>query len=159
MRNQPFGAVAIAEQLRADRKKHALAPCSVRHRLRPNTISGSRRNIAAHYDLSNDFFRQFLDREMLYSCAVFERETDSLESAQKNKLDRICRKLDLSPGDRVLEIGTGWGAFAERAAVRYGCRVTTTTISQEQYAAAAQRFDGLGSAGRRIELLLEDYAI
>lgn len=129
----------------------------IRHLLRPNTISGSRRNIAAHYDLSNDFFRLFLDREMLYSSAIFANEMDSLEDAQMHKLDHICRKLDLGPQDHVLEIGTGWGAFAERAATRYCCRVTTTTISQQQHAAAEERFARLGSAGNRIELLFEDY--
>ena len=129
----------------------------ISHRLRANTISGSRRNIAAHYDLSNDFFRLFLDRDMVYSCALFVNETDSLEDAQRHKLDHICRKLNLKPEDRVLEIGTGWGAFAELAATLYGCRVTTTTISQQQHAAAKERFEGLGEAGRRIELLFEDY--
>jgi cyclopropane-fatty-acyl-phospholipid synthase len=129
----------------------------ISHRLRPNTISGSRRNIAEHYDLSNDFFRLFLDRAMVYSCAMFVNETDSLEDAQRHKLDHICRKLNLKPDDRVLEIGTGWGAFAELAATLYGCRVTTTTISQQQYGAAKERFGHLGEAGRQIELLLEDY--
>jgi cyclopropane-fatty-acyl-phospholipid synthase len=129
----------------------------IRHLLRRNTIAGSRRNIAAHYDLSNEFFRLFLDREMLYSCAIFENETDSLEKAQMHKLDHICRKLELGPEDHVLEIGTGWGAFAERAVRRYGCRVTTTTISRQQHAAAQERFARSGAAGNRIELLLEDY--
>jgi cyclopropane-fatty-acyl-phospholipid synthase len=129
----------------------------ISHRLRPNTISGSRRNIAEHYDLSNDFFRLFLDRAMVYSCAMFVNESDSLEDAQRHKLDHICRKLNLKPDDHVLEIGTGWGAFAELAATLYGCRVTTTTISQQQHAAAKECFERLGEAGRRIELLLEDY--
>ena len=129
----------------------------ISHRLRANTISGSRRNIADHYDLSNDFFRLFLDREMVYSCAMFVNETDSLEDAQRHKLDHICRKLNLKPGDRVLEIGTGWGAFAEVAATLYSCRVTTTTISRQQHAAARERFDRLGEAGCRIELLFDDY--
>ncbi len=88
----------------------------MRHLLRNNTIDGSRRNIAAHYDLSNDFFRLFLDREMLYSSAIFASESESLEDAQMRKLDHICRKLDLGPDDHVLEIGTGWGGFAARAA-------------------------------------------
>jgi len=94
---------------------------------------------------------------MLYSSAIFANEMDSLEDAQMHKLDHICRKLDLGPQDHVLEIGTGWGAFAERAATRYCCRVTTTTISQQQHAAAEERFARLGSAGNRIELLFEDY--
>lgn len=129
----------------------------VRHLLRANTLDGSRQNIAAHYDLSNDFFRLFLDREMLYSCAIFEHEGDSLEEAQSRKLDRICEKLDIRGDEHVLEIGTGWGAFAERAVTRYGCRVTTTTISQQQYDAAKDRFAKLGDAGKRIDLLFEDY--
>jgi cyclopropane-fatty-acyl-phospholipid synthase len=120
-------------------------------------IAENFRNIAAHYDLSNDFFRLFLNREMLYSCALFVDTHHSLEDAQMNKLDHICHKLHLRPGDHVLEIGTGWGAFAERAATRYSCRVATTTISQQQHAAAQQRFEALGSAGERIDLLFEDY--
>ena len=106
---------------------------TVRHKLKSNTISGSRKNIQAHYDLSNSFFRLFLDRSMMYSCAWYETAGDSLETAQLQKLDRICRKLALAPGDHVLEIGTGWGAFALHAARHYGCRVTTTTISREQH--------------------------
>ncbi len=126
------------------------------HRLRGNSIAGSRRNIGAHYDLSNDFFRLFLDRSMMYSCAVFASDDDSLEAAQFEKLDRICRKLRLGPEDHVLEIGTGWGGFAEHAVNHYGCRVTTTTISEQQYQHARRRFDSI--AGRdRIELLQEDY--
>lgn len=128
----------------------------IRHRLKANTVRGSRRNIHAHYDLSNDFFRLFLDRRMLYSCAWYESERDSLETAQLRKLDRICRKLDLQPGDRVLEIGTGWGAFALHAAGEYGCHVTTTTISRRQHDYARRVFNDSGF-GHRIELLLEDY--
>ncbi len=129
---------------------------ALRHRLRANSISGSRRNIRAHYDLSNDFFRLFLDRSMMYSCAYFKTEDDSLETAQFQKLDRICRKLRLCPEDHVLEIGSGWGGFAEHAARHYGCRVTTTTISRRQYEYARARFDSI-SEGERIELLQEDY--
>jgi cyclopropane-fatty-acyl-phospholipid synthase len=122
-----------------------------------NSMAGSRRNIHAHYDLSNDFFRLFLDRNMVYSSAVYQDANDSLEQAQVEKLDRICRKLCLGPEDRVLEIGTGWGAFALHASRNYGCSVTTTTISREQHDEARQLFDGAGEAGGRIELLLEDY--
>jgi cyclopropane-fatty-acyl-phospholipid synthase len=128
----------------------------VRHRLRKNTIDGSRRNIHAHYDLGNEFFRLFLDRNLVYSCAWYETAEDSLETAQIRKLDRICRKLDLQPQDRLLEIGTGWGAFALHAARNYGCQVTTTTISRQQYEYARERFDS-SDAGRRIEIRLEDY--
>lgn len=126
------------------------------HLSRPNTIEGSRRNIAAHYDLSNEFFRLFLDQEMVYSSAVFTSPVETLEDAQTRKLDHICAKLGLKPSDHVLEIGTGWGAFAEYAARVYGCRVTTTTISAQQHELAARRFRD-SSARERIELLFEDY--
>jgi len=129
---------------------------TLRHRLRANSIAGSRRNIQAHYDLSNDFFRLFLDRGLMYSCACFEREEDSLEAAQFHKLDTICRKLRLGPEDHVLEIGTGWGGFAEHAVKHYGCRVTTTTISRRQHEYAHARFQSIPQ-GDRIELLQEDY--
>ena len=129
----------------------------LRHRLNRNTITGSRRNIQAHYDLSNDFFRLFLDRNMVYSSAIYRMPNDSLEEAQFEKLDRICRKLRLGPEDHVLEIGTGWGAFALHAARNYGCRVTTTTISLEQHDESRQLFAAAGEPGRRITLLLEDY--
>jgi len=129
---------------------------TLRHRLKGNSVAGSRRNIQAHYDLSNDFFRLFLDRTLTYSCAYFEREGDSLEAAQFHKLDTICRKLHLGPQDHVLEIGTGWGGFAEHAVKHYGCRVTTTTISRRQYEYARERFQSIPE-GERIELLLEDY--
>ncbi|MFM2125464.1 MAG: hypothetical protein RL328_1915 [Acidobacteriota bacterium] len=127
------------------------------HLRRRNTVDGSRRNIAAHYDLSNDFFRLFLDESMLYSSAVYPSREATLEQAQMEKIDRLCRKLRLEPGDRVLEIGTGWGAFALHAARRYGAEVTTTTISRQQYDLAEERFRAAGPDGRRITLLLEDY--
>jgi len=127
------------------------------HRGRDNTRDGSRRNIHAHYDLGNEFFRLFLDANLLYSCGLFEDPADSLEAAQVNKLRAICDKLGLGPGDHVLEIGTGWGGFALFAATRYGCRVTTTTISAEQHAYAGDLFARAGSAGRRIDLRFEDY--
>ena len=129
----------------------------LRHRMNRNTVVGSRRNIQAHYDLSNDFFRLFLDRNMVYSSAVYRHANDSLEEAQIEKLDRICRKLRLGPDDHVLEIGTGWGAFALHASRNYGCRITTTTISREQHDEAGQLFNSAGEAGSRINLLLEDY--
>ncbi len=125
----------------------------VRHKLRENSPSGSRRNISAHYDLSNEFFQLFLDRTMMYSCGYYQTEHDSLETAQLQKLDRICRKLRLGPDDHVLEIGTGWGGFAEHAARHYGCNVTTTTISREQHDFAERRFAG----NPKIRLLAEDY--
>lgn len=130
---------------------------ALRHRLRDNTRRGSRANIRRHYDLGNSFFELFLDANLMYSCAVFDRADDSLEQAQVNKLRVICDQLALGPQDHVLEIGTGWGGFALFAATRYGCRVTTTTISAEQHACAAARFREAGAAGERIHLLAQDY--
>ncbi|WP_051938724.1 SAM-dependent methyltransferase [Luteibacter sp. 9135] len=126
------------------------------HALRANTRLGSRRNIAAHYDLGNDFFRLFLSADLMYSSALWQGEDDDLETASTRKLDRICQWLDLKPGDRVLEIGTGWGGFAIHAARHYGCHVTTTTISREQFALAGERVAAAG-LGDRVTLLLEDY--
>ena len=130
---------------------------TVKHRFRSNTLTGSRKNISYHYDLGNDFYRLFLDPTMAYSCAYYESPDDRLEQAQLNKFDRICRKLELKPTDHLLEIGTGWGGFAAYAATHYGCRVTTTTISRQQHDYAKDLFAGLGEAGERITLLLEDY--
>jgi cyclopropane-fatty-acyl-phospholipid synthase len=126
------------------------------HWLNRNTRKGSRKNIAAHYDLGNRLFEQFLDPSMMYSAAQFRSPDDSLEQAQLNKLARICQKLALKPDDHLLEIGTGWGSMAIYAASHYGCRVTTTTLSQEQYAYTAQRIAEQGLQDR-ITLLLEDY--
>ena len=126
------------------------------HLLRRNTRSGSRRNIAAHYDLGNDFFRLFLSEDMMYSSAYWAGADDTLESASTRKLDLICRKLNLGPNDHVIEIGTGWGGFAVHAAKHYGCRVTTTTISHEQYTLAHQRVQAAG-LDDRITLLQSDY--
>jgi cyclopropane-fatty-acyl-phospholipid synthase len=126
------------------------------HALNRNTRTGSRRNIAAHYDVGNDFFRLFLDETMMYSCATFEREDSTLAEASVAKLDRICRKLELGPGQRVLEIGTGWGGFALHAATHYGCEVTTTTISAKQYEAAVARVHEAGLT-ERVRVLREDY--
>jgi len=105
----------------------------IRHRLRENTIRGSRGNIRAHYDLGNDFYRLFLGVEMQYSCAYFRAKDDSLDVAQRQKLDLICQKLQIEPGDRVLEIGCGWGGFAMHAARYYGAYVTAATISPAQH--------------------------
>jgi len=126
------------------------------HAAARNTRDGSRRNIAAHYDIGNDFFELFLDPTLMYSCAVFERDDMSLEKAQVAKLDRLCRKLDLKPHDHLLEIGTGWGGLALHAARHYGCRVTTTTISRNQHDVARRRIDAAGLAGR-ITLRQDDY--
>jgi len=126
------------------------------HWLHRNTRAGSRRNISAHYDLGNDFFRLFLDETMMYSCALFERPDMTLSQASTAKLDAICRKLALGPRDHVLEIGSGWGGFALHAAARYGCSVTTTTISPSQFELARERVHAAGLNGR-ITVLLEDY--
>ncbi|MDZ4773039.1 MAG: cyclopropane-fatty-acyl-phospholipid synthase family protein [Planctomycetota bacterium] len=126
------------------------------HAFRRNTEKGSRANIAAHYDLSNEFFELFLDDTMMYSCGVFERPGATLREASVAKIDRICKKLELKAGDHLLEIGTGWGGFAIHAARTYGCRVTTTTISRAQHDLAAQRIRDAGLEGR-ITLLFEDY--
>ena len=128
----------------------------VYHGLRKNTEKGSRANISAHYDVSNEFFALFLDETMTYSCGVFEREDSTLLEASVAKIDRLCKKLRLSPDDHLLEIGTGWGALAIHAASKYGCRVTTTTISREQHALAKERIQEAGLEDR-ITLLFEDY--
>lgn len=126
------------------------------NRLRRNSREGSRRNIAAHYDLGNDFFALFLSTDLMYSSALFASEEDTLEDASRRKLDRICQQLRLAPGDRVVEIGTGWGGFALHAAQHYGCHVTTTTISAEQHALATARVRAAGLEDR-ITLLMKDY--
>lgn len=126
------------------------------HALRENTRAGSRRNIAAHYDLGNDFFGLFLSEDLMYSSALWTEDTDTLETASTRKLDAICRKLELKPGMRVVEIGTGWGGFAVHAASHYGCHVTTTTISAEQYQLACQRVAQAGLQDR-VTLIQQDY--
>ena len=126
------------------------------HRGRQNTLKGSKENILAHYDLSNDFYKLWLDPSMTYSCAFFNNDSVTLEEASIEKLDRICRKLDLSEDDSVLEIGTGWGSFSIHAAKNYGCKVTTTTISDAQFDYARSRIkdEGLES---KITLINKDY--
>lgn len=126
------------------------------HLWHSNSKSGSRRNIHAHYDLGNEFFRLMLDDTLAYSSGIFLTPTSTLREASLEKMDRICRKLDLRPSDHLLEIGTGWGGLAIHAATHFGCRVTTTTISQQQYDVARER---IGEAGLsdRVTLLLQDY--
>lgn len=126
------------------------------HKLHRNTTQNSKRNIAAHYDLGNDFFRLFLDENLMYSSAIFPETNSSLEKASQHKLDRICQKLELKPNDHVIEIGTGWGGFALYAAKHYGCKVTTTTISKEQYTLAKKRVRNAGLE-KRIEVKHSDY--
>jgi len=126
------------------------------HLFRSNTKTGSRLNIAAHYDLGNDFYELFLDETLTYSCGIFEGEDSTLKEASLAKYGRICQKLDLSSQDHVVEIGSGWGGFAIYAAQNYGCRITTTTISTVQYDLAKELIDKAGVA-HQVELLLEDY--
>lgn len=126
------------------------------HWLNRNTPSGSRKNIEAHYDLGNGLFEQFLDPTMMYSSAIYPDADATLDLAAVHKLDTICRKLDLQPGDRVIEIGTGWGGFAIHAAKNYGCHVTTTTISREQLELAQERVRD-ARLQDRVALLFDDY--
>ncbi|MEO8064910.1 MAG: cyclopropane-fatty-acyl-phospholipid synthase family protein [Pseudomonadota bacterium] len=121
-----------------------------------NSKNGSARNIAAHYDLGNDLYKLMLDETMAYSCGIFPRPDASLVVASTAKFESVCRKLDLKASDHVVEIGTGWGGFAIHAVERYGCRVTTTTISQSQYDFAVQKINALGLSDR-ITVLLQDY--
>jgi cyclopropane-fatty-acyl-phospholipid synthase len=144
-----------------DRLRRVLAPVLIPVQrwarwLARNTPMRSRRRIAAHYDLGNELFALFLDRTMMYSCAVFEQPHASLEDASLAKLERVCSKLDLRPQDHLLEIGTGWGGLAVYAAERYGCRVTTTTISREQHSYASARVREAGLEDR-VTVLLQDY--
>jgi len=126
------------------------------HAFNRNTRQGSRKNIAAHYDLGNEFYALWLDPTMMYSAAYFDTDSTTLDEAAVAKLDRICRKLDLSEQDSVIEIGTGWGGFAIHAARHYGCHVTTTTISKEQHDYAKQAIRDAGLEDR-ITLLFQDY--
>ncbi len=126
------------------------------HYVHKNTKSGSRKNILAHYDLGNDFYKLFLDETMTYSCGIFETAENSLRQASEAKYDRICRKLKLSAADRILEIGGGWGGFAIHAASKYDVHVTTTTISDQQHRFAARRIKSAGLEDR-ISLLKKDY--
>ncbi|MGZ8252623.1 MAG: class I SAM-dependent methyltransferase, partial [Methylophilaceae bacterium] len=126
------------------------------HWMNRNTQDGSRRNIAAHYDLGNDMFQLFLDPTMMYSSAIFDTPEMTLEQASISKLDHICRKLKLSPADHVVEIGTGWGGFAIHAASHYGCNVTTTTISKAQFELATARIRQAG-LDHKVTVLFSDY--
>jgi cyclopropane-fatty-acyl-phospholipid synthase len=126
------------------------------HWLRRNTQEGSRRNIAAHYDLGNKFFSLFLSGDLMYSSAYWMGDYDDLNAASLRKLQLICHKLRLTPKDHLIEIGSGWGSLAVYAATHYGCKVTTTTISVEQYAVACGRVASAG-LGDQVTVLLEDY--
>lgn len=128
----------------------------VAHKLRPNSLRTSRRNIREHYDLSNEFFALWLDPTMTYSAAYWDGADMTLEQAQRRKYDVLCRKLRLQPSDQVLEIGSGWGGFSMHAAKNFGCHVTTVTISQAQFDEAARRIAAAGLTSQ-IDILLQDY--
>lgn len=148
--------MAVMDQWDSSQSWLARLALKLAHRLNRNTASGSKDNIAAHYDLGNDFFALFLDPTMMYSAAVFDRADTGLDVASVAKLDEICHQLELTEEDHLLEIGTGWGGMAIHAAKHFGCRVTTTTISQEQYehACAAVKRENLED---RVTLLCQDY--
>lgn len=153
--------IAARAMVAGDRARERLLPLvgplqRAAWKLRANTRERSRERIAAHYDLGNELFARFLDETMMYSCGIFERPDATLHEASVAKLERICRTLDLGPDDHVLEIGSGWGGFAIHAAGRYGCRVTTTTISRAQHEHATAAVQAAGLADR-VTVLLEDY--
>ena len=149
--------IAAREVARLDRLRAPLAPLRNRlTRLPRNTRVGARRNIAAHYDLGNELFALFLDETMTYSSALFENGATSLREAQEAKLDLVCRKLELSPDDHLVEIGSGWGSLALHAAGNYGCRVTTATLSPAQLELATARVRDAG-LDDRVDVVLRDY--
>ena len=141
-----------------DAKQSRLGKWALRlfHVLNRNSKTGSRNNISAHYDLGNDFFRLFLDESLMYSAAIYPSPEASLAQAAEYKLQRVCEKLQLNADDHLLEIGTGWGGMAIYAAQHYGCKVTTTTISREQYECAKARVIEAGLQDR-VEVLFDDY--
>ncbi|MFY8216240.1 MAG: class I SAM-dependent methyltransferase [Chthoniobacterales bacterium] len=126
------------------------------HQRRPNSLTTSRKNISEHYDLSNDFFKLWLDPTMTYSSALFEQADIDLQAAQIRKYDHLCQSLQLGPDDHVLEVGTGWGGFSIHAASTYGCKITTITISQRQHDEAVARIAAAGLSDR-VQVLIEDY--
>jgi cyclopropane-fatty-acyl-phospholipid synthase len=153
--------VAARNGARLDKARRLASPVRVpiqrlRAATRPVTRKRSRKEIAAHYDLGNELFALMLDPTLSYSCAYFASPEMSLEQAQIAKLDGICQRLELGESDHLLEIGTGWGALAIHAARTSGCRVTTTTISREQYEYALQRVEEAGLSDR-ITVLMQDY--
>ena len=126
------------------------------HWSKQNTLKGSKQNILAHYDLSNDFYKLWLDPTMTYSCGYFNNDSVSLEQASIEKIDRICRKLKLNENDHILEIGTGWGSFSLYAAKQYGCTIDTVTISDAQYEYASRKIESSG-LGSKINIFNKDY--
>jgi len=131
---------------------------TIYHKKRANSINGSRKNISEHYDLDNNFFGLFLDPTMTYSCAYFKKEGMSLQEAQIEKYERLCEQLKLKPTDHVLEIGSGWGQNAIHIAKQYGCKVTTVTISEEQYKLTKERVEK-EKLTDKINILLKDYRL
>lgn len=150
--------LSALDQLEAQSSWMTRAMNKVGHWLKRNSIVRAKQNIEAHYDLGNDLYQTFLDERMLYSSALYLNTSDSLEQAQIQKMDRLCQQLQLTEHDRVIEIGTGWGAMAIYMAQHYGCHVTTTTISEEQYAYAQAEVARLGLEAR-ITLLKQDYRL
>lgn len=126
------------------------------HNTRANTVTGSKKNISEHYDLGNDFYKLFLDKTMTYSSAYFSSKEEPLEDAQIRKYDALCRQLNLRPEHHILEIGSGWGGFSTYAAATYGCKVTTVTISEEQFKYAKELIEKKGLSDK-VEILLRDY--
>ena len=126
------------------------------HWSKQNTLKGSKQNILAHYDLSNDFYKLWLDPTMTYSCGYFNNDSVSLEQASIEKIDRICRKLKLNENDHILEIGTGWGSFSLYAAKQYGCTIDTVTISDAQYEYASRKIESSG-LDSKINIFNKDY--
>ena len=146
----------MLEKMRYQQNLAGRLRLSIEHFFNRNTVEGSQRNIAAHYDLGNNFFKLFLDNRMMYSSAVFFDGASSLDKASQDKLDNICQLLELTEEDHLLEIGTGWGGMAIYAAQQFNCQVTTTTISKEQYKYALEKVKKYGLE-EKINVLLEDY--
>jgi cyclopropane-fatty-acyl-phospholipid synthase len=149
-------AQQVIDQLESNKGWVSRIKNALIHRANRNTHKGSKNNISAHYDLGNELYTRFLDPKMMYSAAIYPDEDASLEDAQLNKLNVICERLALKESDHLIEIGTGWGGLAIHAAQHYGCRVTTTTISEEQHEYAKQKITELGLQGK-ITLLKKDY--
>ena len=154
---QLFSAnLSMLEKMRYQQNLAGRLKLSLEHFFNKNTVEGSQRNIAAHYDLGNNFFKLFLDDRMMYSSAVFFDGASNLDKASQDKLDNICQLLELTEEDHLLEIGTGWGGMAIYAAQQFNCQVTTTTISKQQYKYALEKVKKHGLEGK-INVLLEDY--
>ncbi|MBX2867543.1 MAG: cyclopropane-fatty-acyl-phospholipid synthase family protein [Acidiferrobacterales bacterium] len=146
------------EEMDGKLAKFGILAQKIKHYLSPNSLKGSKKNIHAHYDLSNDLFESFLDHRMMYSAAIYPNESANLETAATFKLQRVGEKLNLKPSDHVLEIGTGWGGLAIYLASNFGCKVTTTTISHEQYEYAKAQIKQHGLENQ-ITLLEKDYRL